>query len=154
MCRTGQAAKCFQRRRPIEECGESALPLAGKKDWEKFVFQTETFLVLIDPDYPDRMDAARRSTEPLDPEDMTDEARRMSIRLFGMHTSWAQESPAAARLARGVQHQNGFELWRLLLREFHPESHSKALSWRRTVPPPQISNPRVRLLLGFAGVGS
>ena len=65
------------------------------------VFQTETLLVFVDPDYPDRMDAARKATESLDPDDMTDEARRMSVRLFGTLASWVQES---VKLARRPKH--------------------------------------------------
>ena len=74
---TGRFDRCAEPVKQPKSAAKAPCPLQGKEDWEKFVFQTETFLVLIDPDYPDRMDAARRSTEPLDPEDMTDEARRM-----------------------------------------------------------------------------
>ena len=38
-----------------------------------------------------------------------------------MLTPWLQDSPCAVRLARSVTHQDGFEVWRLLWRESHPQ---------------------------------
>ena len=69
---------------------------------------------------------------------MSDPMKDRSRRLFAMLASWIQECPAAAKLSRGIRSQNGFELWRLLWREFQPENHSKSLIWRRTLLSPKF----------------
>ena len=62
----------------------------------------------------------------------------MSIKLFGLVVSWTQDAPSAVKIARGIQNQNGFELWRLLWREYHPEQTNKSLIWRRTLLSPKF----------------
>lgn len=111
---------------------------ADCSDWERFVFQSETFLALIDEQYPKLLDEARRETSSVlgDVESM--EYRILSVKLFGMLTSWTQESNAAVKIARSVQNQSGFELWRLLWQEFHPERTNKALMWRRALLSPKF----------------
>ena len=69
---------------------------------------------------------------------MTDDTRDRSRKLFAMLASWVQDCPAAAKLARGIRQQNGYEFWRLLYREFAPENHSKALIWRRSLLSPKF----------------
>jgi hypothetical protein len=82
------------------------------------VFQAETYLALIDENFPKLLDEARRATASLLGDAETMEYRVLSIKLFGMLTSWIQESNAAVKIARSVQNQSGFELWRLLWQEF------------------------------------
>jgi hypothetical protein len=58
--------------------------------------------------------------------------------FFGVITSWTQDAPSAVKIAQGIQRQNGFELWRLLWREYHPEQTNKSLIWRRTLLSPKF----------------
>ncbi|CAJ1332079.1 unnamed protein product [Effrenium voratum] len=55
-----------------------------------------------------------------------------------MLTSWVQDAPSAVKIARSVTNQNGFELWRLLWREYLPAQTSKALMWRRALLNPKF----------------
>ena len=111
-------------------------PSVHRKGWRKEqvktendLFQAETFLV--DAEYPKLLDGARTSATSMIPEEQTMEQQVLSIKLFGMLTSWAQDAPGAVKLARSIQNQNGLELWRLFWREYHPEQTNKALVWRR-----------------------
>ena len=104
----------------------------GAADWERFVFHVETFLALMDDRYPEYLDEARRSQKPCAMEGMAFDYRMLSIKLFGLITSWTQDAPSAVKIARGIQGQNGFELWRVLWREYHPEQTNESLIWRRT----------------------
>ena len=110
----------------------------GAADWERFVFHVETFLALMDVRYPEYLDETRRSQKPCAMEGMAFDYRMLSIKLFGLITSWTQDAPSAVKIARGIQGQNGFELWRVLWREYHPEQTNKSLIWRRTLLSPKF----------------
>ena len=112
--------------------------LKDRDGWERFVFQVETYLAFIDGEMPVQLDRCRKATAFLDPEQMPDPMKDRSRKLFAMLASWIQECLAAAKLSRGIRNQNGFELWRLLWREFQPENHSKSLIWRRTLLSPKF----------------
>ncbi|CAE6971006.1 RE2 [Symbiodinium sp. CCMP2592] len=116
------------------------LPAAfkGRDDWERFAFQAESYLAVVDTRYPAELEVARKCKVPLQMTAMTEEVRTMSVRLFGMLGSWTQDSATAVKLARGVKGQNGFELWRLLWQEHNPENESKNLTWRRTLLMPKF----------------
>ena len=116
------------------------LPAAfkGRDDWERFAFQAESYLAVVDTRHPLELEVARKTKTPLQMADMTEDVRTMSVRLFGMLGSWTQDSATAVKLARGVKGQNGFELWRLLWVEHTPENESKALSWRRALLTPRF----------------
>ncbi|CAJ1369087.1 unnamed protein product, partial [Effrenium voratum] len=106
--------------------------LKDRDGWEKFVFQTETYSM------PEVLEMSHKATDFLDPDEMSEDTLDRSRKLFAMLASWVQDCPAAAKLSRGIRQQNGFELWRLLFREFAPENHSKALIWRRTLLSPKF----------------
>ncbi|CAE7208532.1 unnamed protein product [Symbiodinium sp. CCMP2592] len=112
--------------------------LKGRDDWERFAFQAETYLAVVDTRYPAELEVARKCKVPLQMATMTEEVRTLSVRLFGMLGSWTQDSATAVKLARGVKGQNGFELWRLLWQEHNPENESKNLTWRRTLLMPKF----------------
>ena len=48
--------------------------LKGRDQWERFSFQVETYLVLLDENCPADLDNARKLNNFVDPVDMTDEA--------------------------------------------------------------------------------
>ena len=102
------------------------------------MFQVETYLAFIDGEMPVQLDRCRKATAFLDPEQKSDPMKDRSRKLFAMLASWIQECPAGAKLSRGIRNQNGFELWRLLWREFQPENHSKSLIWRKTLLSPKF----------------
>ncbi|CAE7562226.1 unnamed protein product [Symbiodinium sp. CCMP2592] len=112
--------------------------LKGRDDWERFAFQAESYLAVVDTRYPAELEIARKCKAPLQMAAMTEEVRTLSVRLFGMLGSWTQDSATAVKLARGVKGQNGFELWRLLWQEHNPENESKNLTWRRTLLMPKF----------------
>ncbi|CAE7522738.1 unnamed protein product [Symbiodinium sp. CCMP2592] len=112
--------------------------LKGRDDWERFAFQAESYLAVVDTRYPAELEIARKCKVPLQVAAMTEEVRTLSVRLFGMLGSWTQDSATAVKLARGVKGQNGFELWRLLWQEHNPENESKNLTWRRTLLMPKF----------------
>ncbi|CAE7226937.1 unnamed protein product [Symbiodinium sp. CCMP2592] len=111
--------------------------LKGRDDWERFAFQAESYLAVVDTRYPAELEIARKCKAPLQMAAMTEEVRTLSVRLFGMLGSWTH-SATAVKLARGVKGQNGFELWRLLWQEHNPENESKNLTWRRTLLMPKF----------------
>ena len=117
-----------------------ALAEKAHQDWERFVFQVETYLALMDATFPKHLDEARRSLTPLevDEDTQTMDYRILSVKLFAMLTSWVQDAPSAVKIARSIQSQNGFELWRLLWREYQPEQANKALVWRRALLAPRF----------------
>ena len=99
----------------------------------------ETYLALLDSEYPVSLEAARKSVDPMIVADMTVDCADRGRKLFAMLNSWTQEMPIAVKIARGIRDQNGFEFWRLLHRELAPENHSKSLIiWRRTLLSPKF----------------
>ena len=119
--------------KPPKSLAEKAGP-----DWERFVFQIETYLALMEPAYPKHLDEARKSATALTGEEATADYHVLSVKLFGILTSLVQDAPSAVKLARSVQNQNGFELWRLLWKEYQPEQTNKALVWRRALLAPKF----------------
>ena len=112
--------------------------LKDRDGWEKLGFQVQTYLALLDSEYPVSLEAARKSVDPMIVADMTDDCADRGRKLFAMLNSWTQEMPIAVKIARGIRDQNGFEFWRLLHRELAPENHSKSLIWRRTLLSPKF----------------
>ena len=112
--------------------------LKDRDQWERFSFQVETYLALLDENFPADLDNARKLTSFVDPVAMTDEAKSRGRQLFAMLNSWTQELAVASKIARGIRDQNGFEFWRLLWREMAPDNHSKSLIWRRSLLSPKF----------------
>ena len=112
--------------------------LKDREQWERFTFQVETYLALINEEFPTDLEEARKSTTFVDPVDMTDDCKARGRQLFAMLTSWTQELAVAVKIARGIREQNGFEFWRLLYRELAPDNHSKSLIWRRSLLSPKF----------------
>ena len=83
--------------------------LKDREQWERFTFQVETYLALINEEFPTDLEEARKSTTFVDPVDMTDDCKARGRQLFAMLTSWTQELAVAVKIARGIREQNGFE---------------------------------------------
>ncbi|CAE7235731.1 RE1 [Symbiodinium natans] len=113
---------------------------SGVEDWERFVWQVETFAALVDESFPVHLEEARKSQSDNTPTEESDEYRALSVKLFGMLVSLIAECPAALKIARGTRNQNGFVLWRMLWREFHPEQANRGLIWRRALLSPKFPN--------------
>ena len=122
----------------VLKCVKQPQSLKDRDQWERFSFQVETYLALLDENFPADLDNARKLTSFVDPVDMTDEAKSRGRQLFAMLNSWTQELAVASKIARGIRDQNGFEFWRLLWREIAPDNHSKSLIWRRSLLSPKI----------------
>ena len=112
--------------------------LKDREQWERSTFQVETYLALINEEFPTDLEEARKSTTFVDPVDMTDDCKARGRQLFAVLTSWTQELAVAVKIARGIREQNGFEFWRLLYRELAPDNHSKSLIWRRSLLSPKF----------------
>ena len=117
--------------------------LKDRDQWERFSFQVETYLALLEPKFPAELEEARKLTNFVDPVDMTDDYKARGKQLFAMLTSWTQELAVASKIARGIRDQNGFEFWRLLWREMAPDNHSKSLIWRRSLLSPKFPQKRL-----------
>ena len=65
-----------------------------------------------------------------------------------MLTSWAQDAPSAVKIAWNVTNQIGFELCRLLWRDYLPGQKSKALMWRRALLNPKFPTQEIELSAG------
>jgi len=112
--------------------------LKDRDQQECFSFQVETYLALLSEEFPDELDAARKSTTFVDSVDMTGDCKSRGRQLFAMLNSWTQELTVATKIARGIREQNGWEFWRLLWREPAPNNHSKRLVWRRALLSPKF----------------
>ena len=63
-------------------------PLKGSDDWERFVWQAETYLSLIDETFPGHLDEARKQKTSVDASLETQEHRILSVKLFGLLVGW------------------------------------------------------------------
>ena len=113
--------------------------LKDRDQWERFSFQVETYLALLNEEFPDELDETRKRTTFVDPVDMTDDCKSRGRQLFPTSNSWTQELTVATNIARGIREQNGWEFWGLL-RELAPDNHSKSLVWRRALLSPKFPN--------------
>ena len=113
--------------------------LKDRDQWERFSYQVETYLALLEPKFPADLEEARKLTSFVDPVDVTEEYKARGKQLFAMLTSWTQELAAASKIARGI----GFEFWRFLWREMAPDNHSKSLIWRRSLLSPKFPPKRL-----------
>ena len=112
--------------------------LKEKDQWERFGFQVDAYLALLDAEYPVELEKARKATSPISVSSMQEATADRGRKLFAMLLSWTQELSIAVKIARGIRENNGFEFWRLLHREFNPENHSKSLMWRRSLLSPKF----------------
>ena len=116
-------------------------PLKNQDDWERFVWQLETYAALVDSSFPGHLEEARREGDDADETVESEEYRQLSVKLFGMLVSLVSlvsECAPALKIARGIRHQDGFLLWRQLWREFHPEQANRGLIWRRALLSPKF----------------
>ena len=69
-------------------------PQSLKDHWEKFVFQVETYLALLDSGYPEALEDARKATTFRDHVDISD-----SSVTHGTLLDWRQDMPVALKIA-------------------------------------------------------
>ncbi|CAE7434553.1 PARP6, partial [Symbiodinium sp. KB8] len=110
----------------------------SQDDWERFVWQLETYAALVDSSFPGHLEEARRESDEGEEAVESEEYRQLSVKLFGMLVSLVSECPPALKMARGIRRQDGFLLWRQLWREFHPEQANRGLIWRRALLSPKF----------------
>ena len=113
-------------------------PLKNQDDWERFVWQLETYAALVDSSFPGHLEEARRESDEAEEAVESEEYRQLSVKLFGMLVSLVSECAPALKIARGIRRQDGFLLWRQLWREFHPEQANRGLIWRRALLSPKF----------------
>ena len=113
-------------------------PLRNQDDWERFVWQLETYAALVDSSFPGHLEEARRESDEGEEAVESEEYRQLSVKLFGMLVSLVSECAPALKIARGIRRQDGFLLWRQLWREFHPEQANRGLIWRRALLSPKF----------------
>ena len=61
-----------------------------------------------------------------DLDDMTDETKGRSVRLYSLLTSYERQRPL--KLIRHVKKENGFAAWQILLRELQPATRARSLA--------------------------
>ena len=110
-------------------------PLKNQDDWERFVWQLETYAALVDSSFPGHLEEARRESDEAEEAVESEEYRQLSVKLFGMLVSLVSECAPALKIARGIRRQDGFLLWRQLWREFQA---NRGLIWRRALLSPKF----------------
>ncbi|OLQ12116.1 hypothetical protein AK812_SmicGene3934 [Symbiodinium microadriaticum] len=124
-------------REPLKSLWENKQDVL-QDDWERFVWQLETYAALVDSSFPGHLEEARRESDEAEEAVESEEYRQLSVKLFGMLVSLVSECAPALKIARGIRRQDGFLLWRQLWREFHPEQANRGLIWRRALLSPKF----------------
>ncbi|CAE7450340.1 unnamed protein product, partial [Symbiodinium microadriaticum] len=69
---------------PAGGTASSAAPPAVADDWERFVWQLETYAALVDSSFPGHLEEARRESDEADEAVESEECRQLSVKLFSM----------------------------------------------------------------------
>eukprot|EP00971_Amphidinium_carterae_P349415 6491008-Amphidinium_carterae.1 len=107
-----------------------ALPKPSKLEqqsqWFQWRFEFENYMSCISPDFHPELEAAVTSSGPcVVPADRS--IQRRSVQLFAMLASLTTGRPA--EIVRSLREtRNGFEAWRLLVREYEPQQAASKLT--------------------------
>ena len=100
--------------------------ISKEQPFREWRFTLENYLTLIDETYIEEMDDAETKEHPLAwAEDAGDQIKKRGRALYAMLASLTQGR--ALRIVQGVKGRNGYEAWRLLVREFEPKKASRKL---------------------------
>ena len=71
--------------------------LKEKDQWERFGFQVDAYLALLDAEYPVELEKARKATSPISVGSMQEATADRGRKLFAMLLSWTQELSIAVK---------------------------------------------------------
>ena len=97
------------------------------KMWSDWKFAFCSYIRGIDPAMAAAMDVVEKkvnSDYTLD--DMTDDMKTMSVRLYSVLTSYLRNRPL--KLVKHIKQENGFGAWQLLLKEMQPATRARSLA--------------------------
>ena len=97
------------------------------KQWEDWKFTLENWAKAVDPEmHLDMKRVAQNAEEAIDWNELSDARKVRSLRLFGVLASYLR-----GRALKPIKHtpeENGYEAWRLLLRDMQPSTRQRALA--------------------------
>ena len=97
------------------------------KLWGDWKFALLNYIKGIDPTMANDMDHVERDLDAsYELDDMTDETKGRSVRLYSLLTSYLRQRPL--KLIRHVKRENGFAAWQILLRELQPATRARSLA--------------------------
>ena len=97
------------------------------KLWGDWKFAFLNYIKGIDPTMANDMDQVERDLDAsYELDDMTDETKGRSVRLYSLLTSYLRQRPL--KLIRHVRRENGFAAWQILLRELQPATRARSLA--------------------------
>ena len=97
------------------------------KQWEDWKFTLESWVKAVDPEmYLDMKRVAQNAEEAIDWNELSDARMVKSLRLFGVLASYLRGR--ALKLIKHTPEENGYEAWRLLLRDMQPSTRQRALA--------------------------
>ena len=97
------------------------------KQWEDWKFTLENWVKAVDPEmYLDMKRVAQNAEEAIDWNELSEARKVKSLRLFGVLASYLRGR--ALKLIKHTPEENGYEAWRLLLRDMQPSTRQRALA--------------------------
>ena len=97
------------------------------KQWEDWKFTLENWVKAVDPEmYLDMKRVGQNAEEAIDWNELSDARKVKSLRLFGVLASYLRGR--ALKLIKHTPEENGYEAWRLLLRDMQPSTRQRALA--------------------------
>ena len=103
------------------------------KQWEDWKFTLGNWVKAVDLEmYLDMKRVAQNAEEAIDWNELSDARKVKSLRLFGVLASYLRGR--ALKLIKHTPEENGYEAWRLLLRDMQPSTSPSWSSSRPTKP--------------------
>ena len=101
-----------------------------KEEWEKFKHIFMAWTSTVHKDFPRLLDKAGREDKPLDMEVYRPEEERLSKAMYTFLIQYCPK-PTMNVFGQGFTDENGFEIWRRLMKLSEPACRTKAWVWRR-----------------------
>ena len=100
---------------------------AELKTWGDWKFSFVNYIKGIDPSMASNMDMVEKNVNGnCVMDDMSDETKGKAVRLYSLLTSYLRHRPL--KLIRHMKKENGFEAWRVLLKEMQPATRARSLA--------------------------
>ena len=94
--------------------------------WQDWKFAFENFIGMIDSQLLKDMKNVEKTATEIKMSSLNEEVKPRSEKLYSMLSMLMKNRPL--RLVRGVQEQNGFEAWRVLMKDMQPSTRQRSLA--------------------------
>ncbi len=94
--------------------------------WQDWKFALENCVGVVDPTMAQEMKDAAQTADETMFSVLTDERKRRAEKLYSLLSSLMKNRPL--RLVRGISHQNGYEAWRVIMKDMQPPRRQRALA--------------------------